>query len=108
MTYVFRRGRMGVNLRVFRFCMIFPCVSFVKDVLGGGRINYKCHTGVSLGWFEAADEADMEFRCLSSIGISLLPLLSPVAADDVLLGVVALGGVVRILKIFRSSDGLGV
>ena len=59
MTYVFRRGRMGVNLRVFRFCMIFPCVSFVKDVLGGGRINYKCHTGVSLGWFEAADEADI-------------------------------------------------
>ena len=80
----------------------------MKDVLGGGRINYKCHTGVSLGWFEAADEADMEFRCLSSIGISLLPLLSPVAADDVLLGVVTLGGEVRILKIFRSSDWLGV
>ena len=88
--------------------MISPCV-FVKGALRDGRINYKCHTGVvSFGWFETADEAGMEFRCLSSIGISLLPLLSPVAADDVLLGVVTLGGEVRILKIFRSSDWLGV
>ena len=80
----------------------------MKDVLGGGRINYKCHTGVSLGWFEAANEADMEFRYLSSIGISLLPLLSPVAADDDSLGVVALEGVVMTLNMLCSSDGLGV
>ena len=60
------------------------CISFVKGDLGGGRINCNCHTGVLLGWAEMTDEADMEFRCfLSSLGISLLPYLSPDAADEV-------------------------
>ena len=46
---------------------------------------------------------------LNKLFLSLLPLFSPVPADDDLsLGVVTLGTVVMVLKMLHSSDGLGV